>query len=380
MAVSQKNGGSIKKQKNKPTAQSRFYAVFTLALAFALSCAVTLTSLTPKRYDVSEGSVSKVTITAPRMVEDTVMTEALRDAARSGVKTVYSVDTKLADSLISGAQSFFSAVMSYKNAAEEIKATTAPTVTGADGNIYPADDNRTWKEIIPTNDLLAMLVKLPVSITDTSLGYVLLDTSDADIGALQEMVLTTLEEQLRVLDASLSAQQNKLMGLVSESETRVGASRVLSERRENAYAQKKRIQSEREAGGVRLNELAEAIGAMQTDESGQAALSMLDREIEAAQAHVSALDEETLRREEALEAMKNSIIERMNRMSDYRSSVSRYDTMRASIEERLAAIKLEAKRRSDETTRLEEDRDRRADARRRSRKAGNGKARPRRFR
>lgn len=197
MAVSQKNGGSIKKQKNKPKAQSRFYAVFTLALAFALSCAVTLTSLTPKRFEVSEGSVSKVTITAPRMVEDTVMTEALRDAARSGVKTVYSVDTKLADSLISGAQSFFSAVMSYKNAAEEIKATTAPTVTGADGNIYPADDNRTWKEIIPTNDLLAMLVKLPVSITDTSLGYVLLETSDADIGALQEMVLTTLEEQLR---------------------------------------------------------------------------------------------------------------------------------------------------------------------------------------
>lgn len=180
------------------------------------------------------------------------------------------------------------------------------------------------------------------------------DVSEASEGELVE-TCGALEEQLRVLDASLSAQQNKLMGLVSESETRVGASRVLSERRENAYAQKKRIQSEREAGGVRLNELAEAIGAMQTDESGQAALSMLDREIEAAQAHVSALDEETLRREEALEAMKNSIIERMNRMSDYRSSVSRFDTMRASIEERLSAIELEAKRRSGETARLEEE-------------------------
>jgi chromosome segregation ATPase len=156
------------------------------------------------------------------------------------------------------------------------------------------------------------------------------DVSEASEGELVE-TCGALEEQLRLLDASLSAQQNKLMGLVSESETRVGASKVLSERRENAYAQKKRIQAEREAGGVRLNELAEAIGGMQADESGQAALSMLDREIEAAQAHVSALDEETLRREEALEAMKNSIIERMNRMSDYRSSVSRFDTMRASI-------------------------------------------------
>ena len=117
------------------------------------------------------------------------------------------------------------------------------------------------------------------------------DVSEASEGELVE-TCAALEEQLRVLDASLSAQQNKLMGLISESETRVGASKVLSERRENAYAQKKRIQSEREAGGIRLNELAEAIGGMQADESGQAALSMLDREIEAAQAHVSALDEE----------------------------------------------------------------------------------------
>ena len=197
MAVSQKNGGSIKKQKTKPKAQSRFYAVFTIALAFAMSCMVTLVSLTPKRYEVSVGSPSKETITAPRMVEDTEMTEALRAAARSGVKTVYSVDNKLADTLISGAQSFFSAVKSFKNAAEDIKASTAPTYTGSDGLVYNADDDRTWKEIIPTNDLLAMLVKLPVSITDTSLGYVLLDTSDADIDSLQEFVLSALEEELR---------------------------------------------------------------------------------------------------------------------------------------------------------------------------------------
>ncbi|MEN6340458.1 MAG: AAA family ATPase, partial [Clostridiaceae bacterium] len=151
------------------------------------------------------------------------------------------------------------------------------------------------------------------------------DVSEASESELVE-TCAALEEQLRALDASLSAQQNKLMGLVSESETRVGASRVLSERRENALAQKKRILSERESGTVRLTELTEAISGMQADESGQAALGMLDREIEAAQARVTAQDEETLRREEALEAMKNSIIERMNRMSDYRSSVSRYDT------------------------------------------------------
>ena len=37
---------------------------------------------------VSEGSVSGDTITTPRMIENTEVTEALRDAARSGVKPV----------------------------------------------------------------------------------------------------------------------------------------------------------------------------------------------------------------------------------------------------------------------------------------------------
>jgi chromosome segregation protein len=48
-----------------------------------------------------------------------------------------------------------------------------------------------------------------------------------------------LEEQLKGLDTQLSAQQNKLVGLVSEAETRIGTSNVLAERRENAISAKK---------------------------------------------------------------------------------------------------------------------------------------------
>ncbi len=197
MAATKKNAKKSGKRRNGAKKQTRAYGLFTIAAVFTLSCIVTLTSLTPKRYEVSEGSVSSDTITAPRMVENTVMTEALQQAARNNVEPVYSVDTDLADTLISGAQSFFSAVKSYRNAAEEVRAATVPTQTGEDGVEYQLDDTREWDEVISSNDLLAMLVKLPVSITDTSLGYAILEADDTDIDELQEFVLTTLQSELR---------------------------------------------------------------------------------------------------------------------------------------------------------------------------------------
>jgi len=197
VAATKKNAKKSGKRRNGAKKQTRAYGLFTIATVFTLSCIVTLTSLTPKRYEVSEGSVSSDTITAPRMVENTVMTEALQQAARNNVEPVYSVDTDLADTLISGAQSFFSAVKSYRNAAEEVRAATVPTQTGEDGVEYQLDDTREWDEVISSNDLLAMLVKLPVSITDTSLGYAILEADDTDIDELQEFVLTTLQSELR---------------------------------------------------------------------------------------------------------------------------------------------------------------------------------------
>ena len=183
-----------KKRKTTEKPKSRIYGVIVLIVSFALACLVTLTSLTPKRYEVSVGSAAKEAITTPRMVVDSVNTEALREAARSNVSPVYAVDEKLADTLISNAQSFFSALTSFRNAANTTRAASKPVA--ADGTAE-ANDARTWQEVISTTDLLAMLNKLPVKISDTSIGYALLDASDAEIDKMQELVMTTLEEQLR---------------------------------------------------------------------------------------------------------------------------------------------------------------------------------------
>ena len=193
MSETQKTN-SNKKKKTTTKPKSRIYGVIVLCVSFALACLVTITSLTPKRYEVSVGSASKEAITAPRMVEDSVNTEALRQAARDNVAPVYAVDEKLADTLISNAQSFFSALESFRNAANTMRAATKPV--GADGNAA-AEDNRTWQEVISPTDLLAMLAKLPVKVSDSALGYSLLDASDSEIEQLKTLILTTLEKELR---------------------------------------------------------------------------------------------------------------------------------------------------------------------------------------
>ncbi|MEA4913460.1 MAG: HDIG domain-containing protein [Christensenella sp.] len=200
-----------KKRKATEKPKSRIYGVIVLVVSFALACLVTLTSLTPKRYEVSVGAAAKEAITTPRMVVDGVNTEALREAARSNVSPVYAVDEKLADTLISNAQSFFSALTSFRNAANTTRAASKPAA--ADGTA-DTTDTRTWQEIISTTDLLAMLNKLPVKISDTSIGYALLDASDAEIDKMKELVMTTLEKELR--DGVSEADQVKTLSRINK--------------------------------------------------------------------------------------------------------------------------------------------------------------------
>ena len=182
-----------KRKKAQAKPKSRIYGVIVMSMSFALACLVSITSLTPKRYDVSVGSRATEAISTPRMIVDEVNTEALRQAARNKIAPVYAVDEKLADSLISNAESFFSALASFKNAANTTRAASM-TATGGDKD---ADDTRSWQDVIPTADLTAMLDKLPVKVTDPALGYALLEASDAEIRQLKDLVTTTLQTELR---------------------------------------------------------------------------------------------------------------------------------------------------------------------------------------
>ncbi len=136
-----------------------------------------------------------------------------------------------------------------------------------------------------------------------------------------------LEERVRGLDETLSAQQNALLTMLSGVETHVGESRVLIERRENLLAERARLTEALAILREKREGLARANGEMQSDETGEAAVQRLDGALAEAQARVNRADEEIEKAEAALEAMKNSIIEAMNRLSDAKSRLSHFDAM-----------------------------------------------------
>ena len=189
MAVSSRN------RSNPP--RTRLLSFIVVLALMLLNCLTCMTSLTPKRYVVSEGSVATQTITAPRMVENPEATELRRQNARNAVSPVYSLDTQLAESYINGANSFFTALDSFRNTAAGVRADTAPAETAADGSTIPVDDTRGWQNVLSEADLLAMTGRLPVPITDASMGYALLDVSDANLTLLKELVMSKLQVQLR---------------------------------------------------------------------------------------------------------------------------------------------------------------------------------------
>ncbi len=161
-----------------------------------------------------------------------------------------------------------------------------------------------------------------------------------------------LEEQSRVLDAALSERHGQLMRMMAAVETRLGGSRVLFERRAHAVETRERLLAEQERAGARLGELEQTLAEMQREHAGEAALTHIDGELSAAEQTLSSIDAELASREKALEEMKNSIIEAMNRMSDLRSSASRFDAMRAALNERMTLLLSEAERQKNETARL----------------------------
>lgn len=172
--------------------RSQIIGLLLLFGLFALNTLVALLSLSQKQYDVSVGAAAPETIRATRATEDTTATEALRQAARNGVETVYTLDDTLADSLVQDAEGFFAALKEFRVTANTQRTSTAPAMP--DGT--PLTDTRSWQVVITQDELLAMLAKLPVPSTDTALGYALLSVSDDELLRLQEIVVSKLSVQL----------------------------------------------------------------------------------------------------------------------------------------------------------------------------------------
>lgn len=147
------------------------------------------------------------------------------------------------------------------------------------------------------------------------------------------------EERERALSGAISELQNELLALSSGVEAKAGESRVFQERMENLVKERERLQTRIAESEARKKELAESLAARESELSGNAGKQAVEREsFEAQSARLAEMAAEIEEKEALLERQKREMIEAMNRISDAKSMLSRYEAIRGTLEERLRAI------------------------------------------
>ena len=147
------------------------------------------------------------------------------------------------------------------------------------------------------------------------------------------------EERERALSGAISELQNELLALSSGVEAKAGESRVFQERMENLVKERERLQMRIAESEARKKELTESLAARESELSGNAGKQAAEREsFEAQSARLAEMAAEIEAKEALLERQKREMIEAMNRISDARSMLSRYEAIRGTLEERLHAI------------------------------------------
>ena len=147
-----------------------------------------------------------------------------------------------------------------------------------------------------------------------------------------------LESQVREIDERASAQQNKVIEMLSGVESHVGESNLLIERRDHAKKEIVRVSTERETAKESADAIRAALAANTTDESGEREREQLCQQIAEQSKALEDTDAAIAAREAAVEAQKAAVMEAMNRLADAKGDLSRLDTMAAALRDRLTAL------------------------------------------
>lgn len=147
-----------------------------------------------------------------------------------------------------------------------------------------------------------------------------------------------MEEKAHELDSLLSAQQNELLTLLSGAETHAGECKLLMERREHGKQEKRRIEGEIEQETEHYQRLEEGLRLVNEKHEDESKRVELDAKIAAQTAELESVDAALIDEENALESMKNAMMEAMNRIYDAKSDISRYDAMTAALNGRLETL------------------------------------------
>ena len=147
-----------------------------------------------------------------------------------------------------------------------------------------------------------------------------------------------LETTVREIDERASAQQNKVIEMLSGVESHVGESNLLIERREHAHQEIARIEQERETAKKNVEAIRSALNSLDPNAQSLQEREELNRKIAEASTALTETDAQIAARESAVETQKAAVMEAMNRLADARSDLSRFDTMAAALKDRMTAL------------------------------------------
>ena len=170
-----------------------------------------------------------------------------------------------------------------------------------------------------------------------------LETRDAKAAELSG-VLSEAEEAERSISTAISEVSQKLLAATAQAEAHSGEEKVLSERVNALKKELERLEREAEAAKLgisarelKLDELSESIDELTVS------IEKTDAELRLAEDELRALDESIFNKEEELEGHKQSMMDRLNSLSDARSRLSRLDEMKNALNRRVEAIGEERK-------------------------------------
>ena len=167
---------------------------------------------------------------------------------------------------------------------------------------------------------------------------------------------TAEESAERKLSESISEVSQQLITLSGTVESGLGDEKLLNERIGALDKDTRQFGDEIAEIERRLGVNEEQIGILQKNVSGMDIDSRsLEERLENANADFSALDSQIGKKEAALEAKKQAMMDSMNRLADTRSSVSRLEAMRESLVSRLGELAQERENAVFEGKKLEDE-------------------------
>lgn len=143
------------------------------------------------------------------------------------------------------------------------------------------------------------------------------------------------EDRIGQLENSLTGLRGNILELTGRLEKGAGDQKVFEEKQTNLEAEQKRLGDELQANDdLRAMMDATAKGDVAAAEQKEKEIRDRSSLVEAMEGELSALDAALAKEGEELEQVKNQMVSTLNRLSDVKANLGRYETMRSNIEAR----------------------------------------------